>query len=347
MKKRILIAPLNWGLGHATRCIPIINKLIEKNFEPIIASDGDALLLLKKEFPKLLHLELPSYNITYPKSPKRFHWHFLKRSPQLFRTFRKERKLIAKIIKSHNIDGIISDNRFGVYSKLVPSVYITHQLTILNGSLSWLSSKLHSRIIEQYDECWVPDFKENPLSGKLSHSRSLKTKLKYIGTLSRLQKEALDMEYPVTMLLSGPEPQRTYLETILLKTFENYSKKMLLVRGVVEQEQTITSHKNISIYNFLTSHQLQSVLNKSEFIISRSGYTTIMDLAQLNKKAFFIPTPGQYEQEYLASHLEKQHIAPFCSQENFKIDLLEKMNQYSGFRENKEQPLDDDLFSLF
>ena len=144
-KKRILVAPLNWGLGHATRCVPIVNALISQNLEPIIASDGLALDLLKKEFPKIEAFELPSYNITYSKKAKGFKLKLLKDSPHLLKTIKREKKVVESLIEAENISGIISDNRFGVRHKQIPSVFITHQLRVMSGQHNMVKQQVTSK----------------------------------------------------------------------------------------------------------------------------------------------------------------------------------------------------------
>jgi Glycosyltransferase family 28 C-terminal domain len=339
------VAPLNWGLGHATRCIPIINALIQHNFTPIIASDGIALELLKKEFPELKFFNLPSYNITYPKKAYSFRFKLLKDLPYLLNTINKERKAVDAIIKSEYVTGIISDNRFGVRHKAIPSVYITHQLRVLSGSTTWLSSKLHQRIISKFDACWVPDYSDaKNLSGDLGHVELNYLSPKYLGPLSRFSSKSLPIKYKLLVVLSGPEPQRTLLEEKLLIELHHYNDSIVMVRGIIETKQVVTQHNHITIYNYMTSSELESTMNMSEIVLSRSGYTTVMDLEKLEKKAFFIPTPGQYEQEYLAHKFKKDKIAPFCKQDEFESDQLLKIKNYTGFT-NKE--VHTKLFSLF
>ena len=348
MKKRILIAPLNWGLGHATRCIPIINALLKLNYTPIIASDGIALALLKKEFPELTFDELPAYNVTYSKKASLFKWKLLLDSPKLFYTINKEKKATKALLKKHNIDGIISDNRLGVSSKKVPSVFITHQLNVLSGSTTWLSTKIHQNIIKKFDECWVPDNEFTPnLSGKLGHTNDTSLPIKYLGPLSRFKKTETTPVYDVMVLLSGPEPQRTLLEDKLLLELQYFKGKVLLVRGVIEAEESITVKNNITVYNFMQSNALEHAINSSNIILSRSGYTTIMDLAKIGKKAFFIPTPGQFEQEYLATLLDELKLVPMCNQGDFKIELLNKVKDYKGLNITHESPDFEVLFRLF
>ena len=346
MKKRILIAPLNWGLGHATRCIPIINSLLHFGYEPVIASDGAALNYLKKEFPKLTFITLPSYNITYPERGS-FKWHLFRAFPRIINTIKKERAVIEKIIDSERINGIISDNRFGVYSKKVPCVYLTHQLNVLSGNTTWWSSKWHQRVIRNYDECWVPDNQNNKLSGTLAVGTGTSTKIKYIGPLSRLEKQKSIKHNELLVLLSGPEPQRTAFEKMILSQLHNFDKSAVVVRGVIEPKQLTTVTKKIKIYNYMTTNELALTINKSRLILARSGYSTIMDLAKLGEKAFFVPTPGQYEQEYLAKHLEALQIAPFCAQKEFELNKLNDVNAYTGFENIAFPKLNEDLFRLF
>ncbi|MDO5978426.1 glycosyltransferase [Flavivirga spongiicola] len=348
MKKRILVAPLNWGLGHATRSIPIIYELIKHGFEPVIASDGVALTLLQKEFPSLSSIELPSYNITYAKKGKHFKLKLIKDSPKLIKAIKAEKKETKFIIEIHDIKGIISDNRLGVYSKKVPSVFITHQLNVLTGSTTWLSTKMHQKIIKKFDVCWVPDTKEKiNLSGKLGHTNSFEIPIEYIGPLSRLENKRLKVKNDLMVLLSGPEPQRTLLEDALFLKLKNYTGKVVFVKGIMEKEQTIQMIGNITVYNFMTSDLLEKTINQSELILSRSGYTTIMDLAKLNKKAFFIPTPGQFEQEYLAKRLTDLELVPSCSQEGFTLDKLKNITSFKGLKSFDYSVDFKKLFNLF
>jgi uncharacterized protein (TIGR00661 family) len=330
-KKNILVAPLNWGLGHATRCIPIIHALIENGFTPILASDGVALALLKKEFPDLKTLELPSYQIEYAKNGKNFKWKMFKNSPKMIAAILEEKKIIKKWIKEFDIDGIISDNRLGVSSKKIPSVFITHQLRVLTGNTTWISSKLHQNIIKKFNECWIPDFKEKPnLTGKLGHLKNSKLKLKYIGPLSRFVKKERLLKYDLMIILSGPEPQRGMLQIILQEEVTRFDGKVLFIKGIVEKEQKSIQIANTTYYNFMNSADLENAFNESNIVLCRSGYTTVMDLAKLGKKAFFIPTPGQYEQEYLAKKLKKEGLIPFAEQDDFKIEDLTQISTFKG-----------------
>ena len=347
-KKTLLVAPLNWGLGHAARCIPIIRELQADGYTVIIASDGDALALLIKEFPDVETVKLPSYAISYPKKGADFTRKMLTSGPRLLKAIRAEHKVLDKLIETYNIDGVISDNRLGLYTSKVPTVYITHQLRVLSGKTTWLSTYLHKKFIKRFDECWVPDYRGDVnLSGKLGHPKKEFIPTKYIGPLSRMKPAEVSPKYKAIAVLSGPEPQRTLLEEILLRELKKYPGKVLLVQGLVEEEQTTSKTGDIKIVNYLTSSELEKAINASEFVISRSGYTTIMDLACLGKRAFFIPTPGQTEQEYLAERLKNKGLIPYSKQEDFKIKDLAKMGVYQGFE--KENPASNlrQFFGLF
>lgn len=349
-RKRILVAALNWGLGHATRCIPVIEQLQANGYEPIIASDGSALLLLKKEFPHLTSFEFPSYEIRYSKTAGFFKWKMIMNSTSIINAIKTEKVLTEQIVKEQNISGIISDNRLGVRSnRLDKNVFITHQLNVLSGNTTFLSSYLHQTYINKFDQCWVPDFNdENNLSGILGHLKDPGPHIRYMGVISRLKKEEVPLIYDYLVLLSGPEPQRSLLEAKLLSAFERTARKVLFIRGVMDEKPiNISPNPNINIKNYLYGQSLQHAINGSKYVISRSGYTSLMDFSKLEKKVFLVPTPGQKEQEYLAEKLEKLKIAPFCEQDQFSLDKLEKIKDYSGLRDFGNGTSYSDLFTFF
>lgn len=348
MTKNILVAPLNWGLGHATRCIPIIRELEKNGFTPIIASDGVALALLKKEFSHLTALELPSYQIEYAKKGENFKWKLIKNSPKTISAILSEKQLVKKWVKEYDLKGIISDNRLGVHSKKVPSVFMTHQLTVLSGKTTWISSKLHQFFIRKFDECWVPDIEKSPnLTGKLGHLKNSNLNIKYIGVLSRLEKKVLEIKYDIMVLLSGPEPQRTILEEKLIEELKDNKEKIVFIKGKVTKEQVKEQKGNITFYNFMQSEELEKTFNESEMVLCRSGYTTVMDLCKLQKKAFFIPTPGQFEQEYLAKKYKREGLVPYSKQDKFVIDDILSVPLYKGLPLIPSEINWNQLFLLF
>jgi len=341
--KKVIVAPLNWGLGHASRCVPIIKHLIENNFIPIIASDGEALKFLSKEFPDLETINLPSYNISYGKNVK---WNLFKKTLTIKKAVRQERKVLEKyLIDTIEVVGIISDNRFGIFSKKIPSVYITHQINVLSGLLTPITSFFHQRIIKNFNECWIPDELNSKFSGKLSLSNR-RLNQKYIGILSRLNKIEIEKTIDILIVLSGPEPNRSSLEYKLQQLFEKTEKNVWLVRGVIEKEKVLEEKGNLKIFNFMLSKELEKTMNSAKLIICRSGYSSIMDLVALNKQALLIPTENQSEQEYLAKHLHNQGYFNFLDEKN----LNESIENLSGSHfeiEYKKRDFSADLFNLF
>lgn len=331
--KTILVAPIDWGLGHATRCIPIIQQLLKEGFDVIPASSGDALLLLRKEFPDLEYLELPTYAIEYPTNGKRFKSYMIRKLKSIYKVMNEENNRISEFVSAKKIDGIISDGRLGVRHPKIPSVFITHQLQVKTGNTTFLSSKLHQFIIKKFNECWVPDYyhKSLNLSGKLGHIHSHPFPIFYIGPLSRMKKKKLPITIDVLAIISGPEPQRTLLEKLLIQELKKSdSKNIVIVRGKIEDQQKWEQNGNLKIVNFALKDELETLINQSDLVISRSGYSTIMDLAHLEKKAFFIPTPGQFEQRYLAGKMDWEGMAPVSSQSRFHLKKLEKAHIYKG-----------------
>ena len=319
--KNILIAPLNWGLGHAARCIPIIKNLQQQGHRIIIASDGAALAFLKAEFPDLSFEKLPAYHITYARKPRLNIWHLWRQMPHVLNVIRQERQKTKALIQKHRIDVLISDNRFGVYAPQVKSIYITHQLQVLSGPLTWLTTWVHAKIYKKFDEIWVPDLRGTPnLSGRLGHPQTLPDKVKYIGALSRMVPRDAPQQYDVLAILSGPEPQRHLLEEKLLGALSQLALKTALVQGRVKGPKTQTSIQGVDVYNYLTTKDLESLINRSESIILRSGYTSIMDMAVMQKKVLLIPTPGQPEQVYLAKHLTLNFEILFQNQQNIVLN---------------------------
>lgn len=344
MKNKIIVAPLNWGLGHASRCVPIIHFLVENNFTPVIASDGNALELLQKEFPGLEFLDLPSYGISYAKNLK---LGLLFQFPKVLRAIKNERKVIANYLEQDKeVVGIISDNRLGVRNSKIPSVYLTHQVNVLAGFVTFISSKIHQFYIKKFDECWVPDTKDNLFSGALSKTNNQILGLKYIGVLSRFKKGNLPIINDVLILLSGIESQRKSLEDKLLSEFANYQGRVVVVQGLIENKQTIIETKGIKMYNYLLSSEVEKEIKQSQIVVCRSGYSSIMDLAVLDKKAIFIPTPNQPEQEYLASYLEGKKMAPFSLQNELTKEKIKVVSNYKGLSSEKTL-LDPDLLCLF
>ncbi|MEI7587246.1 glycosyltransferase [Runella sp.] len=323
---RILVAPLNWGLGHATRCIPLIKALERMGASVYLASDGTALELLKAEFPHLPALELPSYRIRYGHGNMVLN--IGRQLPRIIYAVRSEQWVTERLIQEHQIQGIISDNRYGCFSPKTPSVLLTHQinLKIPNKLLEWSANRVLRLVLAKFNAIWIPDTPEAPgLSGALSHGASRHPDVCYIGILSRMEKYQKADEYEVAIVLSGPEPQRSFLENKLLEQAIDLPGRCIVVRGKTNTKEHYFAAEHIEVVSYLTARDLNEVLLSSKVVVCRSGYSSIMDLAVLGKKALLIPTPGQTEQEYLADFWAEQGY--FLVQEQEKIDLEAALTQ--------------------
>ena len=287
---KILVAPLNWGLGHATRCIPIISDLISQGHEVVIGADGQAAEYLKDRFPYLQHIALPELNLCYSSGSSQV-WTIVRQLPHFFRWINRDDKARKEQPKLSTFDVVISDNRFGLRGANY-SIYITHQLHImLPRGWKWLEPLLerwHRHIIERYNECWVPDYEDitQSLAGKLSHPDRLPKNVRYIGPLSRMaqyKSRQVECDGSIVAVISGLEPQRTIFEEAVK---QQYGDKVHIINGKPP---------------YPSDEELADMLLRAKTIISRSGYSSIMDYHALGvlNKAQLTPTPGQPEQEYL------------------------------------------------
>jgi len=340
-QKTILVAALNWGIGHATRDMPIINRLLEKGCKVILASDGAALNVWKREYPDLQTLELPSWNIKYQKWGS-FTLKMITRAPYILMGIYRERKIIADAIKKYKVDGMISDNRFGVYSPDICSVFMTHQISLkMNKFLRWCEPLMYlcnHHYIRQFDAVWVPDYEGEPnLTGSLSHKHRPSNNLKFLGPISRFMDmwdgTTPEKEYDVAVVLSGVEPQRSMLEEkIKEQLLPLKDTKVILVQGRSDAKEKTELRPGFTVRAFMTSEELMQTFLKSKAIVCRSGYSTILDLAVLNQTALMIPTPGQTEQVYLAKWLGDAGLVVCQSQKRINLsEGLEKLKDIKGF----------------
>lgn len=325
-KIRILVAPLDWGLGHATRCIPIIKELVYQDCEVVIAASEKIYFLLKKEFPHLEIIPISGYKITYSVNRRRLFLKLLLQIPKIIFSVLKENLWLKKNIKKYRIDAIISDNRFGMYNKKVPSIYITHQLLIKTGNhfSEKIVQKIHYHFIKKYTHCWVPDWKENGLAGELSHQENKPSNVLYIGAFSRFELlKNIPQKYDILISISGPEPQRTVFENKILSQLESLNKNILFVRGLPDETKNLhIDIESMKIINHLPAAELNKAIQQSKIIICRSGYTTIMDLVKLRRNAVLVPTPGQTEQEYLAKHVFEKNYFYSVEQDKFSLQKV-------------------------
>lgn len=320
----IIVAPLNWGLGHASRCIPLIKHLLVSGNKIILACDGLAGQLLQKEFPDLEYHDIDSPEIRYTFQSMAAN--AFVQLPNALRHYKIDRKASKVIIDITKADIIISDNRFGFYDDRCKNIYITHQLSIKAGSTltTYFANLLHHRVINNFTECWVPDYEDEgqKIAGQLSvtESKTLVKPIIYIGPLTRMVRHQIQKDIDILIVLSGPEPQRTILEKRLLDIDFGHLKVMM-VRGTADNP---ASNITFDYQNIADSLTINTLLNRSKTLITRSGYSTLMDIEQFDIKAILIPTPGQYEQEYLANYMHLTHHQKYsvCLQSNIDQNLL-------------------------
>ena len=332
---KILVAPLNWGLGHASRCVPLVHRFLDEGHEVILGGDGESLVLLRRHFPKLRYVYLAPLQLRYSKG-KRQVWAVVKMLPKLVVWSMKDHALLQAVLREEKIDRVVSDNRFGLYGKKdsgTEFVYMTHQLhVLLPKGWKWLEGLvelLHARVCAHFDKVWVPDYKEEEksLAGVLSHPTHLPFghlpfTIEYIGPQSRFArygdvKDANEMRtrmtaklgggYAVVAVLSGLEPHRTLLEQGIVARYQGKEEQVLIVQGLMNRPNTRIKRGNITLVPYMEDENLAEVLLEAQHLIARSGYSTIMDLEALGllEKAELIPTPGQPEQEYLCNLLKK------------------------------------------
>ena len=332
MSKRVLIAPLDWGLGHNARCIPIIQELLQQGHEVIFAGTQKQFDFICQHQIKIKHVELFSYNVNYAKRLPQW----VKIGVQLnkFKSkIRAEHKWLQDFLNKEKIDVVISDNRYGLYSNKVHCIFIGHQLSIQSPLLSKKINNIHANYINKFNECWIPDDTSLNLSGELSINEKINIPTKRIGLLSRFSKynSSANKEYDLLILLSGTEPQRSILEQKIMGALASSTLSIALIRGTSTPSTDI--YAKTKTFDLLNSNELQTLIESAETIICRSGYSSIMDLIHFKKKLIFIPTPGQTEQEYLAKHLKKNYNIPYLEQSKLNI-LAELINKLESTKIN-------------
>lgn len=310
-RPRILVAPLDWGLGHATRCIPLIRQFRELGAEVVVAGERAVADLITKEFPDITILPLPGYGVRYSTNRNWFTFKLLLQIPRIISAIRQEHRWLRQQQKSWHFSGILSDNRYGMHHPDVPSVIVTHQLNIRTGKkwLDRLARMVNHRLISRFSACWVPDLSGDlSLAGQLSSCEStLPFDVKHIGPLSRMRKDIMPRPVGLLILISGPEPSRGLFETSMLDWLKKNKTEATVVLGKPGSVDPLPLADGIQLFRHLPAEQLNELIAGADMIIARCGYSTVMDLAIMGKKAVLVPTPGQQEQEYLASYLREKN----------------------------------------
>lgn len=328
-KYRVLVCPLGWGLGHASRLVPVIAQLQNKECEVIIAGDNLQLKYLLTFFPGIENIHFPSFSVRYAKG-----------SVQIFPIIRvalilpfitiREHLRLKKIIRAQKIQIVISDNRYGLWHKDIKTVIITHQLKVIPPKpFSFLESLITyfiKLIICKYDYCWVPDYSgEKSISGKLSHVKTQLPNIRFIGLLSRFQGIRSDKHQPrwdLVGISSGPSPQREIFIKLLETLAYKHNLRTLIIKGNPLEGNGILHKDLISYAGHLENEEFAGALFSTRYLITRSGYSTIMDLLTLGISCLIIPTPGQTEQEYLSLHLSEEGFFNTCNQSKMEdVDI--------------------------
>jgi len=331
-KQTILFSPLGWGLGHASRIIPLIHKELQNENKVMVAGDESSLSLIKSTFPGIEAFSFKSIKIKFRKGKSQLFplaW-FALRLP--FVRIWEHRKL-QQIIKESHVNMVISDNRYGLYSKHAFCVIITHQLRLIPpkpfGFAQKLTELLLKNWLKKFDEVWIPDYpNEKSIAGKLSGSNGL-LNLKYIGILSRFTLILLTAEetnWELIGIVSGPEPQRTIFEKKITQLAQKLKVKSLILEGLPTQgDKIVQVSENVWKSGHLSDANFYNVVKNAKYVISRSGYSTVMDLLAIEKSALLVPTPGQTEQEYLAKHLAEKGLFESVTKEGLLNIEIKKL----------------------
>lgn len=329
--KRILFAVLNWGLGHATRSIPLIQALSEHN-TVFIASTGRSLDLLRQEFPELPYVDFPDYGSHYSKSGYLLIPYLGLQMPIILGRLVKERRRTERLIREHRLDMVFSDSRFGVYSPTVPSYFITHQLRFpLPGvlkKLEFLSEWYNRYFFQRFTRIFVVDVKERPnLSRDLSHKGKIAQheKLVYLGALSSIKPRKTREDIDLLISISGPEAARTVFESTIMRQVKSVPGKKMVVLGKPGAPNGYEKLDDLEIYPHVPRERMNELMNRAKLIVTRSGYSTVMELIALGKNAILVPTPGQTEQEYLAEYYQQERMFHVAKQR--KLDLEREIAQ--------------------
>lgn len=326
--KQILVSPLGWGLGHASRDIPIIDALIKQGHKVIFAADKPQCLLIEQRFPNLETIHFPSLNVKFSKSKYQFF-------PLLWVAFKLpfyniwEHFKLNGILKKHRIDIVISDNRYGLWSRKVRSIIITHQLRVIPPfPFKWampITEYLVKLWLKRFDEVWIPDYAdERCTAGILSKPNGLGN-LCYVGSLSRF--EGVDAEsvfngFQMVVVASGPEPHRSIFVDINAKIAQRYGLNCLIIEGRPENGIIPRCADGVWVVGHLPDMQFALAVKNAQYLVLRCGYSTIMDMLALGLSGLIVPTPGQTEQEYLAEYLSAKGLFHYVKQSDLlSIDI--------------------------
>lgn len=336
--KHLLFAVLDWGLGHATRSLPLINILVEQGYRITMASCPRVLGFLHSHFPQAAQLELPSYNVQYRWNNMAMN--VAMKAPDLIQALEEERNIIRELHEKTPFNAIISDARYGCFMPTVPSFFITHQVRIKARKklTDTMANKVHRQWMKNFDEIWVPDVAQLPgIGGELSHA-AMEQRRFYLGPTSRFQLPIHKDENPTydwLFLLSGPEPARSQLEQQLLYLAHSHpDQKFVMIRAHdTNRSESTPSDDHVHIMDYTNSKHLETLVRQSRQVLCRSGYSTLMDLSAWQTSAVLVPTPGQPEQLYLADHISRHYHWPISMQSE-----LDALPSYDAMQQARPLP---------
>lgn len=334
---KVLFATSSLGLGHATRDLPLIHALQKEGHEVVSLSTGRALQLLKREAPDCQFLDIPDYPLFFTQNRMSVS-RLLALSPRIFSAMHREHVLAEKLRKKYDLDMIVTDGRYGAFSKHIPSYWVSHQLRFISPGRFFPAELgaqfMHTLVQKNFVNVLVPDYEDESLSGDLSHNLRFmnKSKLNYLGVLSQVQKRDVKQDVDFFVSLTGGVPSGSSFERSVLSQLHKLPGKVVVTRGLPEAAGRVEERGHATIYGHLDREQQSEMMNRAKFVVCRSGYTTLMELAELNKRGYFVPTPGATEQQYLAKFHREQGTFDFASQKQFCMQRLQESMHYSGVR---------------
>lgn len=248
--------------------------------------------------------------------------------PRLSWVIQAEQRVVERYIRDEKVDVLLSDNRYGCWSSKVRSIFLTHQLRPLipNPILERVVHRGLEWWLSRFEEVWIPDQPPPQALAEKLHRGSKGPPLRYLGWLSRFQPlPPGDIEYTLAAILSGPEPQRTFLEEAILQQAASVHGKILLVRGRSSALPPKLHPSNVEVLGLVSGEGLAVRVRKSRHLLCRSGYSSLMDLKAMSRSALLVPTPGQTEQLYLANRARELKWCVVQNQE--EVDLKSGLEQ--------------------
>ncbi len=324
--KKVLFGTSSWGLGHATRDLNLIRGLLSRGCDVTLVSTGNALQVLKDELgDSCRYLDWPDIPSSVARSSFLFYMKTTTNIPRIIWTWHNEKRLVSNLLRREHFDLIVTDHRNGLVRSDVPSYFITHSPRyiapwrdpFMEGVMEWFLARWFAPV----RGILVPDDEDGGMSGDMSHKIRFtpREKITYLGILSSVHRRDLPQDIDYFITISGPEPQRTMFAEKVLSQVKALSGKIVIALGIPGGRAPELGN-GIEVYPYLNREKQEEMLNRAKLVVCRSGYTTLMELAEIGRRALLIPTPGQSEQEYLAKTLRERGV--FYSVKQTKLDLV-------------------------